>query len=194
MYKRFLTSTKVRFCKRQTRKAPKLVISLREYTSNFDGNGVLSWLQTNNSGIMELQPGKTNQGTYYMNSPGIVDYNINAEQLRSLLGKPLTGSYCSPNVEGKKHFILDLQEYELCVSRYTLRCSHSPGNYFPTFLYASKNKKDWVALAHNANTTEECSWTVSSTTSYRYFKICRHDTRQTLCSGWEMYGDLYESS
>jgi len=173
--------SEVRFCSRQLK---LLVVSLRNYIRNFDGNGVLCWIQKN--GGFPHPPIECVPGTYLVQN---TELNL---ELQKVLGSAIPNTICSPSEEGKRHFILDLQNYELLVTQYTLKCVYSPASYFPTLFYGSKDKSNWTLLSTNNCKIEEGNWNVLTDIPYRYFKICRSDTAQTLISGWEMYGDLFE--
>lgn len=96
-------------------------------------------------------------------------------------------------------FIVDLVNYELCISNFAYRNDYGGGGNHPIDfeLQASNDGNSWTTLQHNSGTSwagvGAKAWPVESTTGqyYRMFKIQNKGTPNHLCcSGIEFYGQL----
>jgi len=161
-------------------------------------NGVLSWIMKNGgfpTPPISIVTGNDSSGTYIITETGACKYGVSYDQISPILGLGhLTGTVCSP---GNVMFItLDLQIYKLMITQCTLKCNFQPEMYLQSFnLLGSVNGHTWERLASITNNrSNPVTFTTEKNNGYRYFQLMNKSRQQVLCSGWEMYWDLFKIS
>jgi len=168
------------------------MISLR----NYGGSGVLAWITKSGgfpSSPIAIVPGSTSSGTYVITETGLCKYGVSYDQISPILGLGnFAGTVCSPG--GIMYLTLDLHIYKLVITHCTLKCNFQPEIYLQSFnLLGSNNGHTWDKLACISNNrSNPVTFSTEKNNGYRYFQLM-NTSRQVLCSGWEMYGDLYKS-
>ncbi len=146
-----------------------------EYWSDFDKNGLLWWLGTNEgnsdtwanphvSGIIEITT------SHAMYSP--------AMKIEDIIGRE-AGASCYWGSSSPQYFIVDLKDKKLRINYFTLRHGYQAANsYIQNWTFSCSNDKvHWVVLHESMETPfnkafDTKSWPVKDVKEYfRYFKV-----------------------
>jgi len=174
-----------------------------KYSSNFDTNGVLYWLATQQGknktwsnplpqGVVDVSTVQ-GSGWYLLPSSGTGgrdDFNV-------IFERPSPSTWCSST--GDRAITIDLMKFQLQVTHVTLACNYSPTTYLVNFsVSGSMNKTSWDVLFTESTSRvgqgSPYTWTIdkekTKKKAYRYFKFESTNTYQILISGIELYGSL----
>jgi len=149
----------------------------------YPGTGALTWIRQNSKHPIEIEADK---GQYLIRD-GKGEYEGVDESREQIVGGTIPDSLVSSKSD--KHFILDLQEYKLVVSKIFIRCNYSPHHYSPQMLLGSNDKINWIELSQfNLNSEISNTFTINATQPFRYLLLARNDAARIMISGWEISG------
>jgi hypothetical protein len=106
-------------------------------------------------------------------------------------GQQVDISFVSPM--RSRELLIDLQNFKAVVRTLIWKCSYTPVSYVSNLqLQGSEDGKVWHVLAGFGSGQPLSTIEVPvSDKAFRYFKVKQTKTIQVVCSGLELYGDLY---